>query len=93
MAEREPSFRTEEFTIDVRGTPHRGQRVVMVDDTEVRQELRYEHLRKIDPDVYTASESEFMRAVASEILWRLVAQWKAEKTARAAAAAPAPPAR
>jgi hypothetical protein len=78
--EREPISRVEEFKVDVHGTFHRGQRVVLiVSETEVRQELRYKGLRRVDPDVYALRDSDFMRAIASEIMWRLVAQWKAER--------------
>jgi hypothetical protein len=80
VPEREPTSITENLAIEVGGEIHRGQRVVlMVSDTEVRQEVRYQSLRRVDPDVYAASDSDFMRAIASEILWRLVAQWKAAR--------------
>ena len=79
MTEREPTSTLGELKIDFRGTPHRGQRVVLVvSDTEVRQEIRYKDLRRVDPDVYTVREADFMRAIANEILWRLVAQSKGE---------------
>jgi hypothetical protein len=75
--EREPTSTIETLAIDVDGTTRRGQRVVLrVSDTEIRQEIRYESLRRVDPEVYTLAESDFMRAIAREILWRLVAQWK-----------------
>jgi len=78
--EREPTSKTEELKIDVNGTLHRGQRVVLVvSDTEVRQEIRYKGLRRVDPDVYSIRDRDFMSAIAREILWRLVAQWKAER--------------
>ena len=79
MTEREPISSREELKIDFRGTLHRGQRVVLVvSDTEVRQEIRYKDLRRVDPDVYALREAHFMRAIANEILWRLVAQSKGE---------------
>ena len=79
MTEREPTSSLEELKIDFRGTLHRGQRVVLVvSDTEVRQEIRYKDLRRVDPDVYAVREAHFMRAIANEILWRLVAQSKGE---------------
>ena len=77
MREREPTSTTEDLEIEVDGANHRGQRVVLhVSDTEVRQEIRYESLRRVDPDVYHVREADFMRSIAKEILWRLVAQWK-----------------
>jgi hypothetical protein len=80
VLEREPTSITESLTIEVGGETHRGQRVVlMVSDTEVRQEIRYQSLRRVDPDVYAAADRDFMRAIANEILWRLVAQWKATR--------------
>ena len=76
--EREPTSTTEVLKIDVDGVSHRGRRVVLrVSDTEIRQEIRFESLRQVDPEVYALREADFMRAMASEILWRLVAQWKA----------------
>ncbi len=78
MPEREPTSITEALEIEVGGETHRGQRVVLVvSDTEVRQEIRYESLRRVDPEVYAAADADFMRAIANEILWRLVTQWKA----------------
>ena len=77
MREREPTSSTEDLEIEVGGEIHRGQRLVLrVSDSEIRQEIRYEGLRQVDPDSYTARESDFMRAIGLEILWRLVAQWK-----------------
>ena len=79
--EREPTSTTEVLKIDVDGVSHRGRRVVLkVSDTEIRQEIRFESLRQVDPEVYALREADFMRAMASEILWRLVAQWKAGGT-------------
>jgi hypothetical protein len=79
VREREPTSTTEDLEIEVDGETHRGQRLVLrVSDTEIRQEIRYESLRQVDPDCYTAREDDFMRAIAREILWRLVAQWKAD---------------
>jgi hypothetical protein len=76
VREREPTSTTEDLEIEVGGEIHRGQRLVLrVSDTEIRQEIRYESLRQVDPDRYTAREDDFMRAIAREILWRLVAQW------------------
>lgn len=87
--EREPTSTTEVLKIDVAGVSHRGKRVVLrMSDSEIRQEIRYESLRRVDPDVYALAETDFMRAMASEILWRLVAQWKAGGT-RQEKAAPA----
>jgi len=83
--EREPTSKTEELKIDVNGTKHRGQRVVLVvSDTEVRQEIRYKGLRRVDPDVYAVRDRDFMAAIAREILWRLVAQWKTEQARKSA---------
>jgi hypothetical protein len=83
--EREPTSKTEQLTIDVNGTIHRGRRVVLVvSDTEVRQEVRYKELRRVDPDVYSVADRDFMSAIAREILWRLVAQWKTEQARRPA---------
>lgn len=77
MREREPTSSTDDLEIEVRGETHRGQRLILrVSDQEIRQEIRYEGLRHVDPDCYTARESDFMLAIAREILWRLVAQWK-----------------
>ena len=79
MTEREPTSALEELKIDFRGTLHRGRRVTLVvSDTEVRQEIRYKDLRRVDPDVYAMREADFMRAMANEILWRLVAQSRGE---------------
>jgi hypothetical protein len=73
MQERWPSSTTESFSIEVAGHRHRGQRVILtVSDTEIRQEVRYGWLRKVDPDVYRLGEGDFMRSIAKEILWRLV---------------------
>jgi hypothetical protein len=78
VREREPTSSTEDLEIEVAGAIHRGQRLVLrVSDDEIRQEIRYEGLRQVDPDCYTAREADFMGAIAREILWRLVAQWKA----------------
>ncbi|MGH7286848.1 MAG: hypothetical protein ACREI8_02400 [Myxococcota bacterium] len=88
MTEREPTSALEELKIDFRGTLHRGRRVVlMVSDTEVRQEIRYKDLRRVDPDVYARREADFMRAIANEILWRLVAQSMGRRRAPGAASA------
>lgn len=85
MAEREPTSTVEKLEIDVHGTRHHGQRVVLVvSEAEVRQEIRYKDLRRVDPDVYALRDGDFMRAIANEILWRLVAQWKAERASQAA---------
>jgi len=92
--EREPTSKTEELKIDVNGTMHRGQRVVLVvSDTEVRQEIRYKGLRRADPDVYSIRDQDFMSAIAREILWRLVAQWKTEQARRPAPRTSGPSAR
>lgn len=78
MPEREPTSTLEDLEIEVDGTIQRGQRVVLtVSNTEVRQEIRYGSLRRVDPEVYTAAHSAFMLAIAREILWRLVAESKA----------------
>jgi hypothetical protein len=78
VLEREPTSTTESLTIQVVGENHRGQRVaLMVSDTEVRQKIRYQSLRRVDPEVDASRDADFMRAIANEILWRLVAQWKA----------------
>ena len=88
MTEREPTSTLEELKIDFRGTLHRGRRVVlMVSDTEVRQEIRYKDLRRVDPEVYARREADFMRAIAKEILWRLVAQSRGEGARPRAASA------
>ena len=52
--------------------------MLIVSDTEIRQEIRYKDLRRVDPDIYAMRDADFMRAIASEILWRLVAQSKGE---------------
>jgi hypothetical protein len=84
MTEREPTSTVEELKIEFRGKLHRGRRVVLVvSDTEVRQEIRYKDLRRVDPDVYGIREAHFMRAMADEILWRLVAQSKGQGVRRA----------
>ena len=45
--EREPTSTTEVLKIDVDGVSHRGRRVVLrVSDTEIRQEIRFESLRR-----------------------------------------------
>jgi hypothetical protein len=89
--EREPTSTIEELKIDFRGTLHKGQRVVLiVSDTEVRQEIRYKDLRRVDPDVYAVRDADFMRSIASEILWRLVAQSKGELPRRPQPRAPGP---
>ena len=81
MREREPTSTTEKLELEVDGETHRGQRVVLrVSDEEIRQEIRYELLRQVDPDVYRTHEGDFMRAIAREILWRLVKQWNAQRT-------------
>jgi hypothetical protein len=78
VREREPTSTNEDLEIEVEGETHRGQRVVLrVSDEEIRQEIRYELLRHVDPDTYRAHEGDFMRAIAREIMWRLVKQWKA----------------
>jgi hypothetical protein len=63
-----------------------------VSDTEIRQEIRYRSLRKVDPDVYRLGEADFMRSIAREILFRLVTESKGGKT-RPAKAQPQPRAR
>ena len=79
MYERWPTSFIEDFEIEVGSKTHRGKRVVLtVSDTEIRQEIRYQSLRRVDPDVYRTRDADFMRAIAREIMWRLVAQWKAE---------------
>jgi hypothetical protein len=91
VPEREPTSTIENLEIEVDGTIHRGQRVVlMVSGTEVRQEIRYESLRRVDPEVYASAHTDFMRAIASEILWRLVAQTKAGGTRRPEKVEPRP---
>ena len=91
MKEREPTSITENLEIEVGSETHRGQRVVLtVSDTEIRQEVRYESLRKGDPDSYRPPDADFMRAIAREILWRLVAQWKAGATRQPAKVEPRP---
>ena len=77
MQERWPTSRTEPLEIEVMGHTHRGQRVILtVSDTEIRQEVRYGALRKVDADVYRLGEADFMRSIAKEILWRLVMESK-----------------
>jgi hypothetical protein len=79
MSERWPTSIIEDFEIEVGSKTHRGKRVVLrVSDTEIRQEIRYQSLRRVDPDVYRTRDADFMRAIAREIMWRLVAQSKAE---------------
>jgi len=79
VREREPTSTTEDLKIEVDGETHRGQRIVLrVSDEEIRQEIRYELLRRVDPDVYRTHEGDFMRAIAREVLWRLVKQSKAQ---------------
>lgn len=91
MREREPTSTTEDLEIEVDGATQRGKRVVLrVSDQEIRQEIRYESLRQVDPDTYRSYEADFMRAIASEILWRLVAQSKAGGTGRSAKVEPRP---
>ena len=91
MREREPTSTTEDLEIEVDGETHRGQRVVLtVSDTEIRQEIRYESLRRVDPEVYSQAHADFMRAIASEILWRLVAQSKAGWNRRPTKVQPGP---
>jgi hypothetical protein len=94
MQERWPSSTTESFSIDVGGHRHRGQRVILtVSDTEIRQEVRYGWLRKVDPDVYRLGEGDFMRSIAKEILWRLVMESKPGATPRPTKVDPPPRAR
>jgi hypothetical protein len=91
LREREPTSTTEPLELDVDGQTHRGERVVLqVSDAEIRQEIRYESLRQVDPDTYHLRESDFMRSIAREILWRLVAQWKANGTRRPKKVEPQP---
>ena len=79
MREREPTSTNEDLEVEVDGETHRGQRVVLrMSDDEIRQEIRYELLRQVDPDVYRTHEGDFMRAIAREILWRLVKQSKVQ---------------
>jgi hypothetical protein len=59
-------------------------------DEEIRQEIRYGSLRRVDPDAYHLREADFMRAIAKEILWRLVAQSKAGDARRPAKVEPRP---
>jgi len=83
VREREPTSTSECLELEVEGETHRGERIVLtVSETEIRQEIRYASLRRVDPDVYALAEADFMRAIASEILWRLVAQSKAGETHR-----------
>ena len=83
MREREPTSTTEALEVEFEGETHRGQRVILrVSDDEINQEIRYESLRQVDPDTYRLREADFMRSIAREILWRLVAQWKAGGTRR-----------
>jgi hypothetical protein len=91
VREREPTSTIEDLEIEVDGATHRGKRVVLsVSDNEIRQEIRYESLRQVDPDTYRRHEADFMRAIAREILWRLVAQSKAGGTRRLAKVEPRP---
>jgi hypothetical protein len=91
VREREPTSTTEDLEIEVDGATRRGKRVVLrVSDQEIRQEIRYESLRQVDPDTYRSHEADFMRAIASEILWRLVAQSKAGGTRPPAKVEPRP---
>jgi hypothetical protein len=78
VREREPTSTNEALEITFDGETHRGQRIILrVSDSEIRQEIRYESLRQVDPDTYQAREADFMQAIAREHLWRLVRQWKA----------------
>ena len=87
--EREPTLITEHLAIAFEGKMHRGQRVVLVvSDTEIRQEVRYKSLRQVDPEPYRSQETDFMRAVAREMLWRLVREWKAGGVAKPAKVEP-----
>ena len=82
--EREPTLITEPIKVQFDGETHRGQRVVLiVSDTEIRQEVRYKALRKVDPASYHQAEADFMRAISREMLWRLVREWKAEGAPKA----------
>jgi hypothetical protein len=91
VREREPTSTTEDLEIEVEGATHRGKRVVLrVSDQEIRQEIRFESLRQVDPDTYRSHEADYMRAIAREILWRLVAQSKAAGTRRPAKVEPRP---
>jgi len=77
--EREPTLITEPIKVQFDGETHRGQRVVLiVSDTEIRQEVRYKALRQVDPASYHQAEADFMRAISREMLWRLVREWKAD---------------
>lgn len=79
VREREPTSTTEDLKIEVDAKTYRGQRLVLrISDEEIRQEIRYGLLRQVDPDVYRAHEGDFMRAMAREIMWRLVKQSKAQ---------------
>jgi hypothetical protein len=94
VQERWPTSTTEDFAIEVGRETHRGQRVVLtVSDTEIRQEIRYQSLRQVDPDTYSLGEADFMRAIAKEILWRLIAQSKPGAARRWAKMEPPPRAR
>ena len=87
--EREPAVITEHVAVEFEGKTHSGQRVVLVvSDTEIRQEVRYKSLRQVDPESYRSQEADFMRATAREMLWRLVRQWKAEGVAKPAKVEP-----
>jgi hypothetical protein len=91
VREREPTSTTEPLELDVDGQTHRGERVILqISDAEIRQEIRYESLRQVDPDTYQLREADFMRSIAREILWRLVAQWKAGGTRRLKKVEPPP---
>jgi len=91
MREREPTSTTENLEIEFDGAMHRGQRLILrVSDEEIRQEVRYESLRQVDPDTYRLREGDFMRSIAREILWRLIAQWKAVGTRRPKKVEPRP---
>jgi len=91
MREREPTSTTEDLEIEFDGETHRGQRLILrVSDEEIRQEIRYQSLRQVDPDTYHLREADFTRAIAREILWRLVAQWKGGGTRRPKKVEPRP---
>jgi hypothetical protein len=69
--------RTELLEVRIGRNVYRGERIV-TGRHELRQELRYEHLRERDPNDYVVGDECFMRAIATLMMRDLVEQWKAQ---------------
>ncbi len=83
------TYSSETVEIEIDGKTYRGIRFITGTD-ELRQEVRFWDLSKIDPRTHRPRDMGRMRRIARVILRDLVEQWKAQEASRPVKVEPHP---